>query len=121
MPKRERMLWVCQNERAADHPKGSCGAQGAKAIRNQLKAGLVRRGLHRRFRVCESSCLDLCWVGPTIALMPDNVFYGPVTENDVSVILDSLESDTVVERLKVPPDRFDDPNVSAPNDKEKAP
>ena len=82
---------------------------GAKTVRNQLKAELVRRGLNKRFRVCESSCLDLCWMGPAIAVMPDNLFYGPVGEEDVPAIVESLETGTVVERLIVPPDRFDDP------------
>jgi (2Fe-2S) ferredoxin len=60
----------------------------------------------------EGSCLDLCWMGPAIAVMPDNVFYGNVRVEDVDEILDSLENGTVVERLVVPPELFDDPGGS---------
>ncbi len=109
MPKRERYLWVCQNERAPDNPKGSCARKNSKAIRDRLKVGTVKRGLRKQIRVMEGSCMDLCWVGPTIAVMPDNVFYGNVKVEDVDEILDSLENGTIVERLVVPDELFDDP------------
>src|SRR5687768_12660951 len=106
MPKRERYLWVCQNERPADNPKGSCAAKGSREIQDALKKELVTRGLRLRARTCESSCLDLCWVGPSIAVMPDGVFYGRVTLADVKDIVDSIENGTVVERLVLPPEDF---------------
>ena len=108
MPKRHRYLWVCVNERDPDNPKGCCTRSGGKDIRNALKVGLVKRGLRKRFRVCESSCLDLCWNGPAMAVMPDGVFYGNVSPDDVPDILDSLENDTLVERLIIPPEGFDE-------------
>jgi (2Fe-2S) ferredoxin len=74
-----------------------------------LKAGVVKRGLRKRVRVSNSGCLDLCWVGATVAVMPDGVFYRGVTKEDVPEILDSLERGTVVERLVVPGNLFDDP------------
>jgi (2Fe-2S) ferredoxin len=94
MPKRERYLFVCQNERAPDNPKGCCRRKGSKEIYEALKVGLVKRGLRKRFRV---------------SVMPDRVFYGNVTLDDVDPILDSLEQDAVVERLVVPEALFDDP------------
>ncbi len=48
-------------------------------------------------------------MGPAIAVMPDNVFYGNVKLEDVDEILDSLEKGTIVERLVVPDELFDDP------------
>ena len=42
MPKRERYLFVCQNERAPDNPKGSCRAKGSQEIYEALKVGLVQ-------------------------------------------------------------------------------
>ncbi|MCA9581418.1 MAG: (2Fe-2S) ferredoxin domain-containing protein [Myxococcales bacterium] len=114
MPKRERYLWVCTNERDAENPKGCCSRGGAEEIRNQLKVGLVKRRLVKNVRVCESSCLDLCWAGPAVAVMPDNVFYGRVRPEDVPEILDSLEQGTVVERLVLGPEAFDDPGKVPP-------
>jgi (2Fe-2S) ferredoxin len=112
MPKRERYLWVCQNERDPSNPKGCCKIRGSETIRDMLKVGTVKRGLRKRVRIMEGSCLDLCWMGPAIAVMPDNVFYGNVRVEDVDEILDSLENGTVVERLVVPPELFDDPGGS---------
>ena len=109
MPKRERYLWVCTNERPPDNPKGSCIGHGSQAVMDELKAGLVKRGLRKRLRVCESSCLDLCWVGAAIGVMPDNVFYGNVRPSDVPEILDALEAGTLVERLLVPDALYDEP------------
>lgn len=109
MPKRERYLFVCQNERAPDNPKGCCKGEDAKAIRDQLKVGMVKRHMHKKIRVLESSCLDLCWMAPAIAVMPDGVFYGKVKLADVPEILDSLEAGNLVDRLIVPDHLFDDP------------
>jgi (2Fe-2S) ferredoxin len=109
MPKRERYLWVCQNERKPDDPRGSCAAKGSGEIYDALKVGLVKRGIRKRFRVCESSCLDLCWTGVSIAVEPDNLFYGHVKLDDVPEILDALERGSIVDRLVVPDELFDDP------------
>ena len=108
MPQRERYLWICQNERPPDNPKGSCKAKGSERIHEELKKGIATRGLRLRVRACESSCLDLCWVGPSIAVMPDQVFYGRVKPEDVPEILDSLEQGTIVERVRLPPEDFDE-------------
>lgn len=109
MPKRERYLWVCQNERPPGHPKGCCRERGSAAVLDRLKAGLAERGLHRRFRAMASGCMDLCWVGPSVSVMPDGVFYGRVRPEDVAEILDALERGTPVERLVVPEEEFSPP------------
>ena len=108
MPQRERYLWICINERPPENPKGSCAAKGSKELQEALKKGIATRGLRLKVRACESSCLDLCWVGPSIAVMPDQVFYGRVKHEDVGEILDSLEQGTVVERLRLSPEDFDE-------------
>jgi (2Fe-2S) ferredoxin len=120
MPKRERYLWVCGNERAPDDPRGSCAQKGSAAVYDALKVGIVKRGLRKRFRVCESSCLDLCWTGVSIAVQPDGVFYGKVELGDVPEILDALERGDLVERLMVPDELFDDP-AQKPEQKRSAP
>lgn len=107
--KRERYLWVCQNERPAGSPKGSCLRKGADEVLDALKGGLFERRMHRRVRVMVSGCMDLCWAGPSVAVMPDMVFYGHVTPGDVPEILDALERGTVVHRLELPPEEFTAP------------
>ena len=96
----------------------TCAMAGSQKIMDELKAGLVKRGLRKRLRVCESSCLDLCWEGAAIGVMPDNVFYGNVKQSDVPEILDALEAGKLVERLIVPEHRFDEPEPATKKPKE---
>ncbi|MCB9667641.1 MAG: (2Fe-2S) ferredoxin domain-containing protein [Myxococcales bacterium] len=110
MPKRQQYLWVCENERPAQHPKGCCAEKKSSEIREALKKGIAKRGLLDSVRVCASSCLDLCWAGPAIAIMPEHMFYGHVTPNDVEEILDAIEAGHLVERLILPEKAFDPPD-----------
>jgi (2Fe-2S) ferredoxin len=104
------MLFVCVNRRPDGVPKGSCAARGSEELYRTLKETLKARGLAAtEVRACSSSCLDTCWVGPTIAVEPDHYFYGRVTMDDVGPIVDALVSDTRVERLVLSPDEFVEP------------
>lgn len=74
-----------------------------------LKEGAKARGLAKlEVRVCRSSCLDVCWAGPVISVMPDGYFYGRVTMADVPGILDALAAGERVERLVLPSTDFDE-------------
>ena len=99
MSLREKYLLICGNVRPEDDPKGSCGAKcpGLKAL---LKDELGRRGLHKRFRALESSCLDFCASGPTVCVMPDNVWYAGIRKEDIGEIIEiHLLGGKPVERL----------------------
>ncbi len=110
MARRRRYLFVCVNRRPDGEPRGSCAARGSVALHGALKALLKARGLDRvDVRACTSSCLDTCWVGPCIAVEPDNFFYGRVTEADLPEIVDALERGEAVERLLLTDDDFHDP------------
>jgi (2Fe-2S) ferredoxin len=104
---RKRYLFVCVNQRQAGAPKGSCAGRGAAEIHAALKTELKARGLAKtEVRTCTSSCLDVCWAGPTIAVEPDGYFYGRVTLADVPEILTALGEGRRVERLVLPPEDF---------------
>jgi (2Fe-2S) ferredoxin len=110
MAKRRRMLFVCVNRRPDGVPKGSCAARGSEEVYRSLKETLKERGLaSTEVRACSSSCLDTCWVGPTIAVEPDHYFYGRVTLDDVGAIVDALASDTRVDRRVLGADEFIEP------------
>jgi (2Fe-2S) ferredoxin len=110
MAKRRRYLFVCINRRPDGTPKGSCAARGSLELHAKLKALLAERGLAQtEVRACTSSCLDTCWAGPTIAVMPDDFFYGRVTPDDLPEIIDALEQDRRVERLVLQPEDFVEP------------
>lgn len=115
MPQRKRYLFVCTNLRPEGSPKGSCAARGSVEVHAALKAGLAERGLYKtEVRACTSGCQDVCWAGPTIAVMPDGYFYGRVTAADVPEILAALAEGRRVERLVLPPNDFDEKTAGPP-------
>ncbi|MDC3952933.1 (2Fe-2S) ferredoxin domain-containing protein [Polyangium jinanense] len=114
MPQRKRYLFVCVNRRPDGTPKGSCAQRGAVEIHAALKSELQARGLAKtEVRACTSSCLDVCWAGPAIAVEPDGYFYGRVTMEDVPAIAEAFANGTRVERLVLPSNDFDE-KTSAP-------
>jgi (2Fe-2S) ferredoxin len=79
-------------------------------VHAKLKALLKERGLAaHEARACTSSCLDTCWVGPTIAVEPDHFYYGRVQLDDVEDIVDALVQGRRVERLVLGPEDFIEP------------
>ncbi len=110
MALRKRMLYVCVNRRPDGTPKGSCAARGAVEVHAKLKELLKHRGLaETEVRACTSSCLDTCWVGPSIAVEPDHYFYGRVQLSDVEEIVDALGRGERVERLVLAPSDYVEP------------
>ena len=110
MSQRKRYLFVCVNRRPDGTPKGSCAARGAVELHAALKELLKARGLaETEVRACTSSCLDTCWVGPTIAVEPDNYFYGRVSQADLPELVDALQRGERVERRVLAPSDFVEP------------
>ncbi|MGC4091700.1 MAG: (2Fe-2S) ferredoxin domain-containing protein [Polyangiaceae bacterium] len=110
MPQRKHYAFVCVNRRPDGTPKGSCAARGAVELHEKLKGMLKQRGLAGlEVRACTASCLDTCWVGPVIAVEPDNFFYGRVSEADLPEIVEAFANGTRVERLVLEPNDFIEP------------
>jgi (2Fe-2S) ferredoxin len=104
MPQRRRYLFVCNNRRPDDNPKGSCAAKGSAAVYDALKEQLFQRNLAKiEARACTASCLDQCATGVSILVEPDHFFYGRVTVEDVPEIVEALASGGRVERLVLDP------------------
>ena len=100
MPHFERHIFVCENERAADHPRGCCSAKGSREVRARLKRLIHEHGLQDRMRANQSGCLDQCERGVTVVVYPEGVWYGGVTVDDVDEIFHRhLVNGEVVERL----------------------
>ncbi len=95
-------VFVCENRRPDDDPRGSCGAKGSEAIRAALKQELARRGLKKQVRANAAGCLDSCADGPSIVVYPEGVWYGHVRPEDVPEIVEShLVNGVPVERLRM--------------------
>lgn len=107
MPQRNRYLFVCTNRRPDSAPKGSCAARGSERVLAALKREVAARGLATvEARVCGSTCQDVCWAGPVVAVSPDGYFYGRVLETDAADIAQALAEGRRVERLVLPPADF---------------
>ena len=103
MPSFQRHVFVCINERPADDPKGCCKAKGGVEVRDKLKAELKARGISKLVRANNAGCLDQCAQGVTIVVYPEQVWYGHVTVDDVTEIVDKhLVGGEPVERLMIP-------------------
>jgi (2Fe-2S) ferredoxin len=93
-------VFVCENRRPEDDPRGCCAAKGSPEIRAALKAELKRRGIHD-VRANAAGCLDSCADGPSVVVYPEGVWYGHVRVEDVPEIVDHLAGGRPVERLVV--------------------
>ncbi len=110
MTQRKRYLFVCTNRRDEGVPKGSCAVRGSVELHARLKSALKERGLADvEARACTSSCLDVCWAGPVVAVEPDHYFYGRVELADVDAIVGALEKGERVERLVLEAADFEEP------------
>ncbi len=103
MPPYERHVFVCDNVRPADDPRGCCSAKGSRAIRARLRELVREAGLRGRVRINSSGCLDQCAHGVTVVVYPEAVWYGRVTLGDVEEIFRShILEGRPVERLRLP-------------------
>jgi (2Fe-2S) ferredoxin len=100
MPSFQRHVFVCINERPADHPKGCCKARGGAEVRDALKLGLKTRGVASQIRANNAGCLDQCEHGVAIVVYPEQVWYGGVTVADVDELIEQhLLGGRLVDRL----------------------
>jgi (2Fe-2S) ferredoxin len=106
MAQPQRYVFVCLNQRPAGHPKGSCLDRGADDVFNAMRDELGRR-LMTNVKVVASGCVEGCLAGPTVLVVPDNVWYGGLTEADVPAIFDQhLVGGEPVELLRLTPEDF---------------
>jgi (2Fe-2S) ferredoxin len=105
MPKFEKHIFVCGNQRPAGNPRGCCDPSGQAKLQKLFKQKLVERGLKGKVRANQSGCLDQCEHGPNLVIYPDAVWYGHVTEADVDEIIDAhIIGGNPVERLMLADD-----------------
>ncbi len=98
----EHHLFVCENVRPPESPRGCCAAKGSAEVRARFKELLEQRGQKGLVRANSAGCLDQCAHGVTVVIYPEQVWYGGVTPADVPEILDALAAGRVVDRLRIP-------------------
>jgi (2Fe-2S) ferredoxin len=102
MKRFEKHIFVCENKRPPDNPKGCCFDKGSSAVREQFKKRLAELGLKSEIRASSSGCLDACEFGASIVVYPEQIWYGGVTISHVEEIIQShLIGNIPVKRLMI--------------------
>src|SRR5690349_11140056 len=117
MAKFQKHVFVCQNERTPDDPRGSCTARGSREVLEAFKAKLHAAGFKRIVRPNKAGCLDQCAHGVCVVVYPDAVWYGGVKPEDVDEIIERhVKGGEPVQRLIIPDDQLTgiDPARDAP-------
>ena len=97
----DQYIFVCINERAEDHPRGSCSQRGSLELLAELKRLVKENGLRTKIRVNKAGCMELCETGPSVMVHPDNVWYQMVQASDAKEIIEQhIIGGKPVERLR---------------------
>ncbi|MDP3237935.1 MAG: (2Fe-2S) ferredoxin domain-containing protein [Myxococcales bacterium] len=100
-PPYTRQVFVCTNRRPDGAPKGCCASKGGEELRLALKKELDAQDV-KGTRINTAGCLDACERGMALVVYPEQVWYGPVTKDDVKEIVSAhLKGGQVVERLRM--------------------
>ncbi len=81
--KYRKLVLVCTNLK--ENGKECCAMKDASALHAKLKEEMKKADL--TVRVSKSGCLDRCSDGVTVAIMPDDIWLGGVTEADIPDIV----------------------------------
>lgn len=113
MPKFEKHIFVCCNQREPENPRGCCDPAGKAELQFVFKQKLAERGLKHKVRANKSGCLDQCEHGPTVVVYPEAVWYGRVTRADVDEIIEShIVGGNPVARLVLPDECLNTPSCA---------
>ncbi len=100
-------IFVCCNQRSADHSRGCCDRDGSGTLRELFKAEVNKRGLKPQVRANKAGCLDQCELGPTVVIYPQGIWYGGVTPEDVPrIIKETVMGGRILDDLKIPEHRL---------------
>jgi (2Fe-2S) ferredoxin len=98
----EKHIFICENKRPAEDPRGCCFDKGSPSLKAQFKKRILELGLKADVRVNSSGCLDACEFGASIVIYPEQIWYGGVTIDEVEEIIQShILNNIPVERLQI--------------------
>jgi len=111
MPKFQRHIFICCNQREPGHPRGCCDPTGEGRLQKAFKKAVAQRSLKGVVRANKAGCLDQCEHGPNVVVYPEQVWYGHVSVDDVEEIVEShILNGRPVDRLIIPDDCLNNPN-----------
>jgi (2Fe-2S) ferredoxin len=107
----QRHIFFCNNQRAENHPRGSCNARaehlgGVEKVRAYARAKSQQLGIEN-IRCNGAGCLDRCEFGPNLVVYPEGVWYRYENTADIDEILEThVKNGGRVERLMLQPDQL---------------
>lgn len=112
MKRFEKHIFICENKRSADDPRGCCLDKGSAKLREKFKQRIKELGLKSEVRANASGCLDACEFGISVVVYPEQIWYGGVKSDDVEEILQShIINNKPVERLFIKHPKFNKDDV----------
>ncbi len=95
-------LFICTNQRTGSDRR-SCGEAHGLELVAEFKKQIKDLNTTLKIRANKSGCLDICDLGPTVAIYPEGIFYVNVQKEDVTEIVQShIINKKPVERLLLP-------------------
>jgi (2Fe-2S) ferredoxin len=84
----------------------ACVAGGAFRIMDALKKELYERGLQDEVSVVATGCNGFCGQGPLMVVIPDNIFYGWLTAEEIPYLVEEhfLKGRPVQKLMFTPPE-----------------
>jgi len=105
MPRPEKHVFVCTQNRPEGHPRGSCAQFNSPDVMDAFLAAFQEHDLWGTHKVASSSCIGPCFTGPSVLVYPEGTMYIKVKAEDVAEIVSKhIIGGEVVERLKAPED-----------------
>jgi len=103
MPRPEKHVFVCTQNRPEGHPRGSCGSKGCADVMNEFMNEIQARNLFEKIALTNTGCLGPCMMGASVLVYPEGLMYGKVTKADVKTIIEQhLLGGEPVTQLLVP-------------------
>ena len=102
MPRFQKHVFICNNKRTEDDPRGSCSARGSEDLLDYAKERIHALGLKGKIRVNKAGCLDACAHGPTMVIYPDDTWYSPKTKEDIEeIITGHIRNNCITDKLVI--------------------
>ncbi len=84
----KQLIFVCTNARKPGE-RISCAGEGrcGEEVLEKLKAYVKENRLEKVARVAKSGCQEKCEIGPSVAVLPQNIFLSHVQPDDAEKII----------------------------------
>jgi (2Fe-2S) ferredoxin len=88
MPRPEKHVFVCTQNRPQGHPRGSCASTGGAEIMNEFMTEIQARNLFEKVGLTNTGCMGPCMMGASVLVYPEGVMYGRLKKDDVKTIIE---------------------------------